>query len=247
MGEAEVPGPEVYWMSHWDRWETLCFYMVVLRGEAGIAVINTGPPADLEPLNHAWRAFAGERCQMKRKAGEEPLTALARLGVHPEDVDAVLLTPLQAYATANIPLFKSAEVYCSRRGWVEEIVARKNSLHVPRELCVPDDVLGYLLFEARDRLRLLDDEAEVMPGIRAWWAGTHHRSSMVYEVDTEAGPVLIGDCAFKYGNLDGAPLGIAESLEEAGAAYRRILASKGRFIPLYDPEVLDRYPGGRVA
>lgn len=247
LGQAEVPGPEVYWMSHWDRWEKLHFYMAVLRGSWGTAIVNTGPPQDLGPLNQAWRAFAGERCQMRRTPEEEPVAALATLGIRPEEVDAILLTPLQAYATANISLFRNAKIYCSRRGWIEEIVARKASLHVPRELCVPDDVLHYLLFDARDRLHLLDDEADISDGLSAWWAGTHHRSSMVYEVSTGAGKVLIGDCAFKYGNLDGPPLGIAESLEEAERAYSRIRKSGGIFIPLYDPEVLERHKGGRVA
>lgn len=247
LGEAEVPGPEVYWMSHWDRWETLHFTMAVLRGSWGTAIVNTGPPADLGPLNGAWRDFAGERCQLRRTPEEEPVAALATLGIRPEEVGAILLTPLQAYATANIPLFRNAEIYCSRKGWVEEIVARKANLHVPRELCVPDDVLRFLLFDAPKRLHLLDDEARIADGLSAWWAGAHHRSSMVYEAETGSGKVLIGDCAFKYGNLDGPPLGIAESLEEAERAYSRIRASGGTFLPLYDPEAFKRHPGGRVA
>ncbi|MCC7341700.1 MAG: hypothetical protein IT170_11490 [Bryobacterales bacterium] len=247
VGQADVPGPEVYWMSHWDRWETLHFSMAVLRGPWGTAIVNTGPPSNLEPLNSAWRAFAGERCKLRRDPDEEPVAALAAIGIRPEEVNAILLTPLQAYTTANIPRFRNARIYCSRRGWIEEIVARKASLHVPRELCVPDDVLHYLLFEGRERLHLLDDEATIANGLRAWWAGTHHRSSMVYEVDAGSGTVLIGDCAFKYGNLDGPPLGIAESLEEAERAYSRIRKSGGRFLPLYDPEVFERHAGGRVA
>ena len=50
MGQSDVPGPEVYWMSHFDEWLTLYFYMVVLRGEGVVAVINTGPPLDLTEM-----------------------------------------------------------------------------------------------------------------------------------------------------------------------------------------------------
>ncbi len=32
MGQCEVPGPEVYWMSNWNTWETLNFWMVLIRG-----------------------------------------------------------------------------------------------------------------------------------------------------------------------------------------------------------------------
>jgi len=44
MGQSDVPGPEVYWMSHWEQWLTLYFYMVVIRGGGKLAIVNTGPP-----------------------------------------------------------------------------------------------------------------------------------------------------------------------------------------------------------
>lgn len=72
----------------------------------------------------------------------------------------------------------------------------------------------------------------------------HHRSSVVYSVDTDKGVVMIGDCAMKYENLDGPPLGIAESLLEASTAYKRIKREASIFLPLYEPEVLVRYPNG---
>jgi hypothetical protein len=91
MGQCDVPGPEVYWMSHWFEWETLYFYMVVIQGEGITAIINTGPPADSTELNQLWRAFAGERCQMLRQEEERPLAALESIGIHAHDVQYVLL------------------------------------------------------------------------------------------------------------------------------------------------------------
>jgi glyoxylase-like metal-dependent hydrolase (beta-lactamase superfamily II) len=247
MAEAEVPGPEVYWMSHWNEWVKLHFYMVVLRGNGITAIINTGPPSDISQLNSAWSAFAGPRCQMIRSEQERPERALAAIGVNPADVDYVLLTPLQSYATANIPMFAKAKICLSRRGWIDDVIARPNSSHGSRDFFIPDAVLKYLLFEAQHRVHLLEDEEEVCPGIRAWWAGVHHRSSMVYSVDTDAGVVMIGDCAMMYENLVGPPLGIAESLLEAATAYQRIQRESSIFLPLYDPNVLVRYPNGIIA
>src|SRR5580700_8637657 len=161
MAEAEVPGPEVYWMSHWDQWETLFFQMVLIRGEGCTAIVNTGPPADLTEINSAWSRFGGSRCQLKREEDETPIKALALMGVNPKDVDFVFLTPLQAYATGNIDLFPNARICFSRRGWIEDIVAPLPHLHVPRPLCIPDAILKHLLFDAWDRVRLLDDEEEI--------------------------------------------------------------------------------------
>ena len=44
MGQCDVAGPEVYWMSHWNDWVQLYFWMVVIRGNGKTAIINTGPP-----------------------------------------------------------------------------------------------------------------------------------------------------------------------------------------------------------
>ena len=82
MGEADVPGPEVYWMSHWGEWETLFFYMVVIRGNGVTAIVNTGPPSDLRVLNHAWKQFAGKRCQFKRLEEERRVVGYGPDGEH---------------------------------------------------------------------------------------------------------------------------------------------------------------------
>ena len=81
LGQCDVPGPEIYWMSHWDTWETLYFYMAVIRGGGTTAIVNTGPPRELGPLNEVWRDFAGPRCQMIRAEQERPEAALATLGL----------------------------------------------------------------------------------------------------------------------------------------------------------------------
>jgi hypothetical protein len=98
------------------------------------------------------------------------LVALASIGIKPEDVDYVLITPLQAYATANIHLFKNAQICLSKRGWIEDFHAEKFPMHVPREFRIPYEPLHYMMFEGNEKLRLLEDEDEIMPGLRAFWA-----------------------------------------------------------------------------
>lgn len=244
MGECQVPGPEVYWMSNWDTWETLNFWMVVIRGGGKTILINTGPPSDLTALNAAWKEAIDERSQMVRQESERPAAALARIGVKPSDVDYVLVTPLQAYATGNIPLFTNAEICISKRGWIEDFHAPKYHMHIPRKLRIPDDVLHYLDVTAPGKLRLLEDEDEILPGVRAFWTGVHHRSSMACVIDTAKGKVVASDCFFKYRNVEGMiPLGIMESLEECMRAYERIRKEASILLPLYDPLVPGRLSG----
>ena len=248
MGQCDVPGPEVFWMSHWGEWFTLHFYMVVIQGGGHTAIINTGPPADLVPLNEVWRHFAGDRCQMLREEAERPVNALQSIGIDAAEVEYVLITPLQAYATANIPLFPNATVCLSRRGWVEDYHAPAWPMHIPRELRIPDPVMKYLQFEAPERLRLLSDEDEILPGLRAWWAGVHHRSSMAYAIDTAQGMVIATDTVFNYGNVEqNHPLGITESMDECFRTYDRLRREARIVVPLYDPAVVERHPGGVIA
>lgn len=248
MGQCQVRGPEVYWMDRWDDWEELAFYVVLIRGGGKTLIINTGPPPDLSALNARWTGAFGPRGALLRRSDEFPEMQLGRHAVTPGDVDYVLITPLQAYAMGNIPLFRNAQVCLSRRGWIEDFHAPAYEMHVPRKLRIPDDALAYLTIEASEKLHLLEDEEEILPGLEAFWVGTHHRSSMAYAIDTEKGRVVVTDCCFKYGNIENNhPLGIMESLPECMAAYARIRSEADIVIPLYDPEVLARFPEGRVA
>lgn len=247
MGQCEVAGPEVYWMNHWNEWVTLFFWMVVIRGNGKTAIINTGPPADLTALNERWGGAFGDRGKLARVESERPVNALASVGVKPEEVDYVLITPLQAYATANIQLFKNARVCVSKRGWIEDFHAERFPMHVPREFRIPNDTLHYLMFDAPAKIQLLEDEDEIIPGLRCFWAGVHHRSSMCYLIDTSEGRVAVSDCVFRYKNLEEMePLGIQESLEEFYLTCNRIKREAEILVPLYEPDVPLRHKGGRI-
>jgi len=59
--------------------------------------------------------------------------------------------------------------------------------------------------------------------------------------------VVVSDSFFKYGNIEKPhPLGLSESLEECHVTYDRIRREAAITLPLYDPEVLERYPGGVI-
>jgi glyoxylase-like metal-dependent hydrolase (beta-lactamase superfamily II) len=245
-GTCWVPGPEVYWMEAWNTLEELNVLIYLIRGNGHNLLINTGPPQDLGVLNKAWLDFFGfEQAQIVRSEDQLPQNILRSQGLTPDDISMVLVTPLQLYATANIPMFRNAMIAISRRGWIEDFQAPFYHLHVPRHLRVPSDVNQYLQNEGWEKLRLLADEEEVLPGIRVFWAGVHHRSSMAVSVDTERGKVIITDAFFKYGNIEsGRYLGVMESMMEADSAWARIRREADLYASIYDPEVFKRYPNG---
>lgn len=248
-GTFWVPRPEVYWMHGWGNREEMNLLLFLIQGEGKNILINTGPPQDLSIINRAWFDFFGfEEAQIVRSEEQRPENILKAQGLAPDDISHVIVTPLQAYATANIHLFKHAEVCISRKGWIEDFQAPYYHLHVPRHLRVPPEVNNYLQNEGWEKLRLLADEDEILPGIRTFWAGVHHRSSLAVCIDTEKGTVIVTDSFFKYGNLEGDfYLGVMESMMEADASWKRIKREGDRIASIYDPEVFERYPGGVLA
>jgi hypothetical protein len=246
VGRSEIPGPELFWMRSWDEWFPLTFQVAVIRGSGQTLLVNTGPGRDLEPLNEGWKAFLGERSVLRRASGEFVLDQLEAIGVAVADVTHVILTPLQLYSVANVLEFANAQICISKRGWTHFHTTHAHP-HDDRATSLPDDILVPLVTSEWPRVRLLDDEDEVVPGVRTWWSGGHHRASLCVEVDTSAGVAAISDSFFYLANVErDHPIGIAESVEECLAAYTRVRAEAAVVLPLYDPGNFERFPGGRI-
>ena len=129
---------------------------------------------------------------MLRQENERPLAALRTAGVEPQDVQYILLTPLVSYANANVALFSEVKkIFISRRGWIEEFFAPEIPGFVPRNILMPDDVVTYLTTKVFDRVHLVGEEEEVLPGIRMSWVW---RSPSI--VDGDFDPNKQGACCY---------------------------------------------------
>jgi hypothetical protein len=247
LGRAEVPGPELFWMGGWGAWYPLLFQAILIRGNGVTALVNTGPPDDLTTINARWEAILGPRAVMRRSEEEFLLPQLANHGVTPGDVTHVLLSPLQLYTVANVLAFPNAQIGITKRGWVQFHTVHEH-LHDDRATSIPDEILVHLVTDAWGRVRLLEDEDQIAPGLRTWWSGVHHRASMVIEVDTVDGVAAISDSFFYLENVErGHPMGINESLAEATVVYDRVRRDVDIVVPLYDPKNLERFDKGRIS
>jgi hypothetical protein len=161
-------------------------------------------------------------------------------------VDLVVVTPFQAYAIGNLLQLRNAEYALSRRGWIEfHAPHTKEHPHDHRPFSLPDNILVRLVTDKWPQVRLLEDEQELLPGLRVFWVGAHHRSSLAVAIDTSEGTVVASDAFFRYENVtQNRPLGINESLDETLRAYERIRHEADVLVPLYDPRVFDRHPDG---
>jgi hypothetical protein len=244
VGTMDVPGPQVFWMSEWDRWLRLSFQVLAISGPNTIALVNTGPPADLSSLNSHVQSVLGPRAVFRPSAAGSLLEQLQGAGIKPAAVTHVLLTPFTLYTTGGLQLFPNSQICVSKTGWVFFHTTHDHP-HDVRHTTLPPDVLAYLVGDAWDRVRLLEDEDQVAPGLRTWWAGTHHRASIAVEVDTSEGTAIASDAFFYLENVtENRMLGIGESIAEGLACYARTRASADHVLPLTDPRVLARYPRG---
>jgi glyoxylase-like metal-dependent hydrolase (beta-lactamase superfamily II) len=245
--QVDVPGSELFWMSEFGEWYTLYFQMVLLQAPGMTVLVNTGPPEDLKPINDLWVAGLGPRAEMLRRPEERVVRALANVGVRPEDVTHVILTPFQLYTTGNVSLFDNAQVCMSKRGWIHYHTTHDHP-HDVRWNSISRELLVKLVTDAWDQVRLLEDEDEVAPGLRTWWTGGHHRASLAVEVDSNVGVVVISDSFFYYENVENnRMLGISENMYEALTAYERARRVAAHLVPLYDPKVFARYPDGVIS
>jgi hypothetical protein len=247
VGRGDIPGPELFWMSSWNDWHTLLFQSVLIRGDGVTALVNTGPASDLGPMNAHWSTVLGERAAMRREPGEFIVDQLAAHGLTPDEITHVILTPLQLYTVSNVPLFSNASICIAKRGWVHFHTTHTHP-HDNRATSLPDEILVHLVTEAWPRVRLLEDEDELAPGLRTWWSGVHHRASVVVEADTERGVAAISDSFFVLDNVEkNIPIGINENMYEAISTYKRVRETADLIVPLYDEGNLERYKDGRVA
>lgn len=247
-GWGYCPGFEIYWMDMQAKPEPLALVSLVIRTGEHVVLVNCGPdPAQLGP-EPAGDPMLTEQHILESTPDEYLEVALGRLDLTPEEVTHVICTPFQIYSLGNLLQLPNAQICLSRTGWIDFHAPRwKQHPHDKRWACIPQDILVELVTDAWPRVRLVEDE-EIVPGVETFWTGVHHRASLAVKIRTSAGVVIAGDAFMRVDNITRRhPIGINESMEEALTAYERIANEADIIVPLYDPAVWDRHPGGRIA
>jgi len=246
--EQHVPGPQMFYMSHWDEWTVADFYLFILRRDDGkVILVDTGV-RDVDEIQPLVVAGVGQRGRFRMDMATQNVPLLLRQeGIDPADVEHVLITHLHYDHCSNVKLFPNANVYVSRTGWHLTLDPPHPAL--TPDILFPRDVLAYLASEARDRLILVDDEApEILPGIGAFYVGGHTMCSQAFTVQTKEGlAVFPGDTIFYYENLkEDHPIGLAVDIAECYEAMDRVRRTADIFVPPHDPLLLERFPDGVV-
>jgi glyoxylase-like metal-dependent hydrolase (beta-lactamase superfamily II) len=238
-----VPGCAMFFQEKLDRNVEVFGYFFLLRDGHHNVLVDTGmglPPGRAGAKQQVFGHFAVE-------PGEDTTSLLAKEGLRPDDIDALVLTHLHTDHCWNTALFRNANIHLSKTGW-DAVESPRHPALIP-DAIYPRAVYRHLKEEASNRVVLMEREHAVLPGISTFWVGGHSACSQVVIVETAEGKVILtGDIVFFYANLEeNIPVASNVNLAECYEGMDRIRSLPGLVVPSHDPEILERYPGGVIA
>lgn len=248
-GIIKLRGFEQYYLARKPEYFTAYIYVFLIRYNDKNILIDTGlpMPEELLKINKICIDESGDKDNafIQRK-GEEILFLLKNEGLEADDINYIILTHLHIDHIGGLNLFKNAKIIFSRKGW-SHLLSQKFPLLSQREQ-IPDYILKYIIFDAKDRIYLNEEEEEVLPNIKVFWLGGHSKCSQAIEISSKDTKIIFcGDVVGTYKNIEeNIPIGLVQNLEEVLLAMERIKKIGGIIIPSHDPEISKRFPGGEI-
>jgi len=174
-----------------------------------------------------------------------PASMVERAGVKAADVPIALITHLHYDHWAGHSLFPGAEFWVQRdevafwTGPYGRTPAFRGSANV-------NALAGLVTLNYANRIRMLDGDRDVFPGIRVHRVGGHTAGLQMVSVQTARGTVVLtSDASHFYHNVEKRqPVQIITSLPEMIEAFETIHALAGAerlIVAGHDPQVADRF------
>lgn len=173
-----------------------------------------------------------------------PDALVARAGVAAGAITDVIITHAHWDHADGADLFPKATI------WIQKAEYDYYSTRAGKAGVTADDMDFFRRAKESGRLRLIDGDQEILPGIRVYTGGRHTYASQYVTVTAVHGPVVLAsDNVYLYENLD-KHVPIAQTFDAASnlAAQDRmktLAGGVGSIVPGHDPAVMTRFP--RVA
>lgn len=238
LGEARgVPVDDFFFKDRSGGTMSIPLIMYVLRSHTHTVVVDTGGPVDEDEIrrHHAF--------EYEVSAEMQPESALARLGVRPEDVDLVVNTHLHWDHCSNNDLFGNAEILVQRAelGYAAAPCPAHLGSYGIHAGAVPP------FARCLDRVRALDGAAEIAPGLGIVPLPGHSPGSQGVRVETGDGTyVVTGDCVDTLENWDNGGVAVPRPsgrFTDLPAFYSSLTYLKGTGwtpLPGHDHSVVDK-------
>jgi glyoxylase-like metal-dependent hydrolase (beta-lactamase superfamily II) len=231
-GERDTTACQFFYREASHAPITLHYYVWLILGGPKPILVDTGFLED----------DAGER---GIRHYVSPAAVVERAGVRPGDIPVALITHLHYDHWAGHTLFTNAEFWIQRdevafwTGPWGRSPAFRQSANVGA-------LAGLVTLNYANRVRIIDGDCEVFPGITLHRVGGHTAGLQIVSVQTTRGTVVLtSDAAHFYRNVETRqPVQIITSLPEMLAAFETIhaLAGPQRLIVAgHDPQVAERF------
>jgi len=190
-------------------------------------------------------AAAEQGLSARRSPGQELGFQLQRHGLEPGDVKAVVHTHLHMDHAGQDAELPEARIFV-RRSELQNAAAPNI---YPRPFYDRLNV-ARLVHDLADRVEVLDDDAEIAPGVRTRSVPGHTPGHQVVLVDTPAGQAIIaGDAAMdlELNVRHGIPPGFLDSMSDTMTGLRMLAAADAggaHVLCTHDAAVFERYPDG---
>jgi len=174
-----------------------------------------------------------------------PAALVERVGVKADQIPLVVISHLHWDHWAGHTLFPRAEFLVQR----EEVafwtgpMARYEAYRMVAE---PPTLASLVTLNYAGRMRLVEGEHEVFPGLRAHWVGGHTAGLQIVSVETARGRVVLtSDASHFYRNVERyQPTQLITSLPQMLAGFdtiHRLAGDPSRIVAGHDPEVAERF------
>ena len=231
-GERDTTACEFFFREPSHERITLHFFVWLVLGGPHPVLVDTGFGED-------------DAAARKLRGYVSPAAMLARVGVRADEIPLALVTHLHWDHWAGYRHFPAAEFWIQR----EEVafwtgpVARYDAYRMSAS---PPALAELVRLNYASRVRLVEGEREVLPGLRVHRLGGHTAGLQIVSVETARGRVVLtSDASHFYRNVERfQPVQIITSLPEMLTAFETIheLAGKEKLIVAgHDPQVAERF------
>ena len=211
--------------------------MWYLAGTEDNIVVDLGPPDPDQVMRQ--QGFL-----MHRNEAQQPLVALAGVGVDPGEVKTVIVTHLHWDHAWGFDLFPNASFVIQRKEmqYASAPLPSHRPIYWGRHLERPQ------FMDFLSRITIIDGDREIEPGVQVALIPGHTPGFQGAGVDTDEGTFFIaGDSVGLYECWESdprVPSGIFNSLEDCYASLDRIARIADHVLPGHDARVFDRpsYP-----